>query len=240
MITRGFERKLLEQTKRYEAKGEPVLVEVSFYGLIVAYAKGKKEAESFLDFLETLFELLDDRLSDSEKLLIRGSITGVFSNIDLKYLNFVGELAVLNHFKQNITCVLGATEYPHDLKKPNGPKIDFRLLSPGTADALLVEVVNIRIYEASIWGEAKIKNVITQKISEKLGRKGIRKEANFLLIPVLWGSYEDIQSIMSFYERDQPKFQNTSIPFGYVAFRDQSGKASHLFGPIDRVLNELK
>ncbi|MCD9019151.1 hypothetical protein [Parachryseolinea silvisoli] len=239
-ITRTFERKMADHTKRYKAKGVPVLVEVSFYGYVVAYSKGIKEAESFLQFINDLFESLNGRLTDKEKLLIRDNINGIFSNMDLKFLNFVGELAVLNYIKANTNCELDATECLLDPLNSKGSRIDFRLVVPSTMQEQLMEVVNIMMHKASTWSESQVKNRIYQKITEKLRLKGLSKERNFMLVPVIWGSYEDIKAVMSHYKAEQPVFQNTSIPFGYVAFRNSEGEAQLFFGPISAVLKKVQ
>lgn len=100
--------------------------------------------------------------------------------------------------------------------------------------------MNIKVDQASIWDESKVRNHITQKITEKLSSKGIRKDANFILIPVLWGSYADLKAVMSFYEKKQPEFRNTMIPMAYISFRDPKESLVHVFGPIDKIFDTVR
>lgn len=239
MITKSFKKKLYEHTVKYEQQGRPIQIEVSFYSLVIGVAKGKREAETFFLFLKKLFEELNYRLDDREKTLIRGSLTGIFSNIDLKYLNFVGELCVLNYIKRNHGYILNATEYPHDLSNRKGPSIDFCFVGSSNGDIFLIEVVNIHLFNASSWTEEKIERAITQKISEKLRNKGFDKNPSFTLIPVLWGAHDDIKSIAEFYERKKPHFVNTAIPLCFMAFSDAKGNAVHMFGDMQELMKSL-
>jgi len=62
-----------------------------------------------------LFEELADILDEREKILIKGNIFGMLTNMDLKYLNFLGELSVLHRLKKTLPIKLIATKTPLDI-----------------------------------------------------------------------------------------------------------------------------
>lgn len=235
-INKRLEIKLNENKRKYELKGQPILVEASFFGIIISTARGNPQAKSFLDFIRKLFEELADILDRNEKYLIRNNLFGLLVNIDLKYLNFLGELCVLNHIKRNTNYKLVATEAPLNVSKPGGSKIDFKFNNSMNSKELQIEVMNIHLNDISTWSDEKINGLLSQKIKAKLNTKGIRQNSTFYLLPVLWGSKDDIEIVISFYERKEPIFPNTMIPASFMAYRYESGPVTHKFGAIDSIL----
>ncbi len=235
-INKRLEIRLNEHKLKYERKGEPILVEASVFGVIVATVRGNEQAKSFLDFIRKLFEELVDHLDKNEKHLIKNNLFGLFTNIDLNYLNFLGELCVLNHIKRNTDYKLQATEFPLDSAKKKGSKIDFKFINPRNSKELSVEVMNIHLNEIALWSDEKLNNLVSQKIQEKLNLKGIKLKPTFFLVPVLWGGKEEIEAMIGFYDRTKPSFQNTTIPACFMAYRYESGPIVHKFGAIDGIL----
>ena len=80
----------------------------------------------------------------------------------------------------------------------------------------MVEIVNIQLNEMESWSDEQVNNLLNQKIQGKLNRTGIRENSNFQLIPVLWGSIEELNRVNTFYKTNGISFRNTSIPVCYV------------------------
>lgn len=235
-IEKRFIVKLDEHKKKYDLTGEPIRIEASLYHVITASREGKDGAAQLIDFITNIFQNLVLRLDAQEKRLIKKNLFDLLTNIDKKYLNFLGELGVLNYVKQNPKLTLIKTEYPLDPKNKNGIKIDFVFFDPKSNLDILLEVVNIHISEHQVETDEKIEILLDQKINSKLRRKGIMTIPNFYLIPVIWGLVDDIRRVIKYYEIFKPKFRNTTIPLCLVTFKDQNGDRVHKFGPIDRVL----
>jgi hypothetical protein len=215
---------------------ETFQIQSSFFFVITdACVKNEPAAIRFLDFIQKLFEELVDNLDDDEKELIADNILGLFTNIDLKYLNFLGELAVLNHLKKIAPYRLISTEFPLIPGKPDGSKIDFQLLNTETRETVLIEIVNIHLGDKNTSDNEKIERLLSQKINEKLLSTGIKESNRFHLIPVLWGQWPEIKLVEAYYRTHNPKFENTTQPVCFMTFEDENGGMVHKFGTIDSI-----
>jgi hypothetical protein len=235
-IEKRFGEKLDEHIRKVELTGQLIRVEASLYHIITASKEGKDEATRLLDFITKLFQELITRLDKEERKLIKKNIFDLLTNIDMKYLNFLGELCVLNQVTRNTKLKLIATEQPLDKNKKDGTKIDFVFFNADTDRKLLVEIVNLHINDNVTGTDNKIETLLDQKIKGKLNRKGLRTTFEFLLIPVVWGPIDDIKRLIQYYETYQPQFKNTSIPVCYMTFSDNVGNRVHKFGTIDTIL----
>lgn len=73
-----------------------ISVELTLYDLVIEAAKQNGMAKAMLKFLNQSFEELCDNLQSQEKLLLRSNVRQLLMSADLKFLDFVGEIAVLN------------------------------------------------------------------------------------------------------------------------------------------------
>lgn len=235
-IEKRFSQKLAEHIKEFDLTGQPIRIQASLFHIIAASKEGKDEAARLLDFITKLFQELITRLDKEEKKLIKKNLFDLLTNIDMKYLNFLGELCVLNQVKRNSKLKLIATEQPLDNNKKDGAKIDFVFYNSESDKKLLVEIVNIHVNENSTEKNEKIEMLLEQKIKGKLNKKGLRANAEFLLIPVVWGPIDSLKRLIQYYETFQPKFTNTSTPVCYITFSDGAGNRVHKFGTIDTIL----
>lgn len=235
-IEKRFSQKLDEHIRKFDLTGQPIRIQASLYHIITASKEGKEEATRLLDFIIKLFQELITRLDKEEKKLIKKNLFDLLTNIDMKYLNFLGELCVLNQVKRNTKLKLIATEQPLDKNKKDGTKIDFVFYNSESEKKLLVEIVNVHINKTVTETNEKIEILLDQKIKGKLNKKGLRANFEFLLIPVIWGPIDDLKRLIQYYETFEPKFTNTSTPVCYMTFSDSVGNRVHKFGTIDTIL----
>jgi hypothetical protein len=210
-------------------------IEASFYNIISDSIKKEIGAIRMLDYIQTLFTQLRDYLDEAEKKEIKKIIFGFLTNMDMKYLNFLGELSVLNLFKQTSPLKLIKTEEKLIKEKKRGSKIDFKFLNTETNKEELVEVVNIHLNEKNTLNNDTINNILTQKITEKLLETGLRESTSFYLIPVLWGQWPEIKAVNNYFNSCKPTFQNTSTPVCFMTFEDPDKNMVHRFGAIDKM-----
>lgn len=235
-IKKTYIKKFELYTERFYRIKSSFRTEASIYSIIISSEEKDPTALRLLDYINSLFSELKELLDDSEKGLIKDNIIGLLSNIDMKYLNFLGELSVLHFLKRRFSLKLTATEFPIDSATKKGSKIDFKFLNTETSSEELIEIVNIHISEKNINTQAKIENLLSQKIGEKLAKKRLRERTNVYLFPVIWGQWDEVKSIISYYSQFRPEFKNTSIPLCFIPFIDQNGNLVHMFGTIDKIL----
>lgn len=86
----------------------------------------------------------------------------------------------------------------------------------------------------------KYTNLFSQKIHEKLRAKKLHENPTFYLVPVLWGTKNELESVIDFYEKEKPNFhaafQNTTTPACFISYIYESGEVIHKFGAIDGIL----
>lgn len=98
---------LKELVRRFkDSKGQSINIEIAIHDLIVQVRMGNLNAVGQVDFLNKLFYGLSNKLTDKEKRLIKPIIEGILINFNRRYLNFVGELAVLNNLLNSKSYLL--------------------------------------------------------------------------------------------------------------------------------------
>jgi hypothetical protein len=184
--------------------------------------------ELFNAVLENLFNQTDEK----ERLLLSNTIFNTLINFDRKYLNFIGELAVLSILKDR-GFYLEKTEYPLTNEK-NAKSIDFLFSKNG--ENKLLEVVNIHIpYESPLTKES-IKQMFDGKVRDKIADKSKNTEWKFSLAPVIWSDFQTLEIINDFFEPE--KYDGVLFPFAYVGYNLRDSNQSKVtFGSLDRVLD---
>ena len=235
MVEKTFFKKYEQYQKKHSITNSSFQIEASFYSIITAAIKKEKPAIMLLDYIQKLFEELTDKLDSEEKKEIKNTIFGFLTNIDTKYLNFLGELSVLNQFKTRTPFKLVKTEEKLTDSGDNNSTVDFKFFNPTTNGFEFLEIVNIHLNDKNTSSDEKINILLTQKISEKLLKKGIKENPKFFLVPVVWGNWKEIKCIEQYYEKVKPSFQNTGIPVAFVPFTTREGKLVQRFGTIDTI-----
>ena len=131
--------------------------------------------------MELVFTNLAEKTTLKEKKLLSKTIYFALTNIDKNYLNFIGELAILNLLK-NADFELLQTEFPlsdnHESKS-----IDFLVFKEGKSS--LLEVVNIHLPESKLLTDNYIERLLDQKIIGKILNKSNDSNIKFSLAPVI-------------------------------------------------------
>jgi hypothetical protein len=175
-----------------------------------------------LHFIERLAEELLNRLSLVEKQLISGNMKQLLLSFDSKYLNFLGELAVLNKLLKFRAYRLTAVERPLGNRK----SIDFMLRNEETGRHVLVEVMSIHLNEARVVADAEaIRKFLTHKLTEKVTSKLINliEPLEFQLIPVIWGSWQAVQAYSDFFKAHTLALPNVLEPVSLLTYHDGAG-----------------
>lgn len=100
-----------------------------------------------------------------------------------------------------------------------------------------VEIVNVHLNEMATWADERVNHLLHEKIQHKLNITGIKENENFQLIPVFWGSFEELTRIHRFYKESGIKFKNTSEPVSFVTFTKGDGSKLHMFGTINSIVD---
>lgn len=235
IVEKTFYKKYAQYQKRHLKSNSSFQIEASFYSIITAAIKKEKPAIILLDYIQKLFEELTDKLDNDEKREIKKNIFGFLTNIDAKYLNFLGELSVLNQFKTRTPFKLVKTEVKLIDSDGNNSTIDYKFFNLTTSEFEFVEIVNIHLTDKNTSCDEKINILLTQKISEKLLKKGIKENSNYFLVPVVWGQWKEIKRIEEYYVKVKPSFSNTGIPVAFIPFRTPEGNLVQRFGSIDTI-----
>ena len=231
-----FSKKIKERI--IEGKGQTIIVEATIYDMIVAVKKKNKRAIGLMDFLNKLLTELSTNLTDAEKKLIKTNLRGFLTTLDKGYLNFIGEIAVLNNLIKSKTYRLENVEF----KLPNKKTIDFRLRKINDDAFLLVEIVNIHLDSKRIeTNEEKIKKFITDRLTQKIASKkeGLIDDINFYLVPVLWGGWKDLKMYCEYFKQNKMHLENVIEPVSYLTFTDPNNNNFYLhrFGNVSNLFN---
>jgi hypothetical protein len=223
--------KRLEMHKKGKTK-----VELNFYYTIIEVSNGNKGAVRLLQFFEQLLEELNDQLGPNKHKIL-DSLYGMFIELDLNFLNYVAELAVLNMLIKSYGYILKQVESPLG----NGNSAEFLLdKKDGTAQDM-VEVVSIRpkTFPAT---DQKIIDLIDQKIAEKIGKKtkGDPKYFIFTLVPVFWGSSDELQKVAALIKDGRIKTRpNVFELCGYCTFfTDEENNAIPRFELLSKLFKK--
>jgi hypothetical protein len=171
-------------------RGNRELVESNFFDVLTEDRKGNKKGTKMLLYFRILLEELSDNLSHDDKKKIKKTLYNLLIESDLNYLNYIGELSVLNLFLHKGIYKL------HEIESPlgNGNGADFSLAPVDGGQFILIEVVNIRP-QTFPETDALLKKFIEGKLQEKIDKKTKNDNAflKFRLVPVIWASAKELE-----------------------------------------------
>jgi hypothetical protein len=215
---------------REEAENTTIRIEACVYHLIVQAIKGNDTSIGFLHFLELLFQELTDNLLPNEKLLIRTCVKNMLMKFDLKYHDFLGEIAVLNYFIKLKTYRLEGIEKRIELSKP----IDFKLKCIRANQTVWIEVCNIHLDSEKVIEQPEaIEKFLRGRLTKKLSAKKvcITEKLNYNICPVLWGDARSLKFYNEFFIKTKFKMDNVLEPMAYLTYSYSNGY-KHFFKPI--------
>jgi hypothetical protein len=233
-IDQAFSNKWEQRT--IESKGEAMQIEASIYDIIIAAKKENRQAIGLLDFLNKLFEELADHLTKAEKVLVRRNVKSMLKALDSKYLNFVGEMGVLNNMIKSGRYRLTGIEY----KLPNGKSADFRMTQTAKNEDILIEVVNLHLDAGKVESDpVAISQFLTKKLSEKMADKKekLTEPVKIYLIPILWGGWQDIKVYSDFCKNTPVAIPDTLEPIAYLQYNDGAAYFEHHFKSVSHLFD---
>jgi hypothetical protein len=215
-----------------------ITLEVCIYDVIVLAAKGNSTAIGFLHFLNMLFFELTDTLQLKEKILVCSNVRQMLISFDLKYQDFLGEIAVLrNLITSKIYNLEAIEEQPSNSIKP----IDFKLRKIETGNIVWVEVLNIHLVDERVNPDSvAIHSFLKGRIVRKLEQKAVNvsDRSQFHLIPVLWGNSDSLKIYSDFFRTNIFQIPNVMEPIGYLTYSDGHGYYEHYFKPVSKLFKE--
>ncbi|BAO76449.1 hypothetical protein [Winogradskyella sp. PG-2] len=234
-VNARFNKKIEKRIE--EATGETFTVEASIYDIIIACKKGLKDYEGLLFFFNSLFEELIKNTEDNTRAVIKTTVWNLLISFDSKYLNYIGELAVLNNLLKSKTVELIKCEVSLDNKK----SIDFDVIFPENGMRVLIEVVNIHLDPQKTEDDPnKIKTFLEKRLNDK--RKSKTGDSEYAdkvhLIPVLWGSHENLRIYERFFKTNKIDTTLTYEPMAYLTYTDSNGYFETYFNPITKLFKE--
>jgi hypothetical protein len=183
-------------------------------------------------FLLDLFSELEIRLDKKGKQLFRDTLYSVFTNFDSKYINFIGEAAVLNSFLKNNFKLIGV-----EVKVPNAKPIDFKFQMPKSYKLYNLEVLNIHFDTDRLGTDERIEKFLIGRIIQKLKKKILNHKihALFYLAPVLWGNIEGLRKIQKIFNNKPNLLGNYVLePSVYITKRSDT-EVFNFFGRITTI-----
>jgi hypothetical protein len=217
-------------------ENDTVTEEAHIYLIAIESVNGNKQALGLFTFFDRLFQELVKVLSDNEKKLIGNNIFNLLTNFDSKYLNFVGEIAVLNNLiKSNQYNLIDV-----ETKVLNGKSIDFKLSNKRNNENVFVEVLNIHINSNKVESD---ENKIKKFLETRINRKYTEKTSNLLpsfklnIVPVIWGSAKVLEIYSSFFRSNSLETPYSTEPVSFLTFTDDSGYYLHKFGRISQLFD---
>ena len=140
------------------------------------------------------------------------------TEVDKNYLNFIGELTVLNEILKAKKYELKNVE--EKIKSNRNASADFLFLDKATSLELLIEVVNIHLESWELKDEELVFNHITSKVTEKIKNKFTGAARPFCLQPVIWTkNIDDIHFLKKLYCKKVTLTENVNSPYVYYSLR---------------------
>ena len=231
-LTSNFTDRYLKRKAEYEANNNHLIVERDIYDVIIGKLNGELPATMFLDFIKKALEELADRLTNDEKKLIIKTLYGFLISDDFKFANYFGELLVLNSITKSNNFTLKSVESSiiGDLTA------DFLFEHVNSKEIELIEVVNLHIDET----HTNLVKHLTKKYRRKLKDKrgGATNYNKFMLIPVIWASFADLQRVLDIYESGAiNKMPYVFEPVAYSSTTGPDGEIIYKFGTISTLLD---
>lgn len=185
-----------------------LIIEVNFYDILAYSRAGNMRAKGMFEYLSQILERLCKTLNE-HKTKLRPIIDKLLTNLDYKYLNFVGELSVLETLLSSGNYTLIKIEEP--LGKGN-ISIDFSLNDIREAKNCLIEIVNFHVKS----NHDDIGKWLNSKVNKKIEKttKGDNDFLKFKLQPVIWGEHSELERVEKYFDDGNDVMHpNALIPY---------------------------
>lgn len=236
-INSMFQVEFMKRKAQYVANDNHLIVEASIYDILSATLDGNKSAERLFTFLNSLIEELIVQIPKEHLGKMKRTVYNILTSFNKDYLNFVGELAVLNILLRSKLYILEDIEYPIE----NGKTVDFKFYSKEEAKSILVEVYNIHPTKEISTNPDEINKFLSKRINDKINlkMKDINNPVDFLLAPVIWTQASDLERINSFYKSGRTlDIYSSSEPFAFICYyNSKTNLLIHKFGQISTLFD---
>ena len=212
-LNKIFNQRFEAECKRWE-RGETFEKRISIFDVSVSAVNGNDEHKELRLFIDNVFKSLSLLLTLQEKQKIKKNIANLLQ-YDHEFLNYFGELCVLNCLMKGNLYRLVNTEYK---KNKNGKGIDFHLQEIDTSNNIFVEVVNIELRADKLIDFDTTRKFLSRKLTAKLVDTDKSGMTDYHLIPVVWGGKEDLENInklKNFIEQTDFKLDRVTDPMVY-------------------------
>lgn len=234
-INSDFNKKVEERFAT--SNGDIITVEASIYDIIIACKKGLTEYEGLLVYFNHLFKELILNIDKNSRSVLKTTIRNLLISFDSKYLNFIGELSVLNNLLKSKMAKLVKCEVSLD----NYKSIDFDVIFPESEVRVLIEVINIHLDPQKTEDDHdKIEAFLRKRLIDK---RTVKTKNSCLadkvhIIPVLWGSPKDLKIYAHFYKTNKFKIPLTYEAMSYLTYSDSIGYYETHFNLITKLFKE--
>lgn len=234
-----FEKEHEERVRRFELEGsQAITVEVTIYDIIVEVKKENPRAINLLDYFNKLMFELATHLDEAERKLIVATIRSVLVSLNMSYLNFIGEMAVLNGLvKSKLYKLLKVEE-----RLPNKKSLDFKFERTSDNKIQLAEIVNLHLDDNKVNANGEqIRKFLDGRLIAKIKDKKskLKEDIHFFLIPVIWGNARSLKIYSDYFSENEMHIENVIEPAAYVTFRDPDDPAYvlHHFKTVSHLFN---
>lgn len=202
-----------QRLKESKSSGKDFKIEMNFYDLILKVIDEDFESTRFFVYIIGVLRLFNEYLSTNEKILVSRIIRKLLKDLTLDYIHYIGELFVLDILLRNHPYTLTEIEY----KLNNGKCIDFHFTTKEN-EQVFVEVMNIRLDPMKLNSHREIREYLRSKYLSKIEDKmtGVEWSFELIIVPVLWGSLEDLRKVYNFYRNGTGlRINGVTEPYSY-------------------------
>ncbi|MBL7921141.1 MAG: hypothetical protein JNJ40_12560 [Bacteroidia bacterium] len=221
--------------KEIESTGKMVEREVTFHSVIFGkLTRDNGRADAMFDYFNQLFYSLKKNLKEEERKFLHGMISNVLLKVNKEYLNFIGELAVLDHYmSMNLYELCNIEE---TVVSESNVSIDILFKSKVDSHELLIEVVNIHLANKEFTSFLDLRKHLELKLTEKVQSKILTKKRNIKIQPVLWiKDHSNLEFINEFYLKTNFGVENVLDPMVYCSYKLNEGRFEHRFESIKTI-----
>jgi hypothetical protein len=238
-INEGYLVNREKRRSEFHQNGGWLRDEVNFYKLIGKVEVDKdSSSEKFLGYINVVLERLNESLTKREKIMVGKIIRNFLKSFSLDYIHYIGELFFLDKLIRSQEYKL--IEVEHTMI--NGKQIDFKLYSLTHQMDVLIEIMNVRLWDLKLDSRTVFKEQLTNKVERKIHEKNgrILSDNNFHVQSILWGSGGELRKISNFYKTGLC-IEGVTEPFSYGCFSNENDetKPRYVFEKISTLFDSV-
>ena len=213
-------------------EGQGIYKEATFVGLIKSVFSDNPDpsAEATYCFFEVLLKSLGNLLEEHRQVLLVKTLHNLLVSQDNRYLNYIGEIAVLEFFLRTGEYELQGIEEQFDSDLTNEKTADLLFLQKQDSQQVFVEVLNIRLDAKGFDEASDLEDHLRSKYQEKIMKKSIiperiKKGRNLFVQPVMWTKdYEQLTKVVEWFPELRLNENLFNTPMVYVCRPIASGE----------------